>query len=163
MCILLISLSLVTHIADLQKLNLFIVISLNVDSRFSLLNVKLLLMKHYSFARIDLIGISTSKQSKLVFVWKHSDLHNLYWEKYTDWWREEILVPSNKYCHDSNEKVLDEGRCLYKSNWDSSMELLLRKRSTDVFSTGRKDQKKLPNNTLKCKTQGWRKKCDILS
>ena len=162
MCILLISLSLVTHIADLQKLNLFILILLNVDSHFSLLNVKLLFLKDYSLARVDLIGSSTSRQSKLVLVWKQSDLHNLYWGKYTDWWREEILVPSNKYCHDSNEKSV-RWRCLYKSNWDSSMELLLRKRLSDVFSTARKDQKRLAKNTLNAKLKVEKKKCDILS
>ena len=41
MCVLLILLSLVTYIADLQKWNLFILILLNVDSHFLLLNAKL--------------------------------------------------------------------------------------------------------------------------
>lgn len=57
------------------------------------------------------------------------------------------------------KKVLDEGRCLYINNWDSSVELLdeLQKRSTDVISTVRKDQKRLPKDTLNAKLKAGEK------
>ena len=160
MCILLISLSWVTHIADLQKLNLFILISLNFGSHFSLWNVKFLLIKHCSIGWIDLVGSSTSKQSEHVLyenvcigrgiVGLHLELYNLYCGRWhVDWWREQISVGSNKYCHDSNGKSVRWGKMLiYKQ-----LVLLdeLQKQSTDVISTVRKDQKGLPKDTLNAK------------
>ena len=64
----LISRSLVTHIVNQQRVNLFILISLNVCCHFSLLNVKFLLMEHCSFGRVDLVGSSTSTQSDHILV-----------------------------------------------------------------------------------------------
>ena len=57
------------------------------------------------------------------------------------------------------EKVLDDGRCLYSDNWYSSMELLdeLRKRSTDVVGTIRKDRKGLPMMTMNAKLKAGEK------
>ena len=61
-----------------------------------------------------------------------------------------LIDEGNKYQYQATsivmtlmKKVLDEGRCLYVDNWYSSIELLdeLRKRSTDVIDTVRKDQK----------------------
>lgn len=82
MFILLISLSLVIHIADPQKFNLFILISLNAGSHFSLLKVKFLLMKHCSFGRVDLLGSSTSEQSKHILIWKPLCWLSHHWNKY---------------------------------------------------------------------------------
>ena len=71
-----------------------------------------------------------------------------------------LIDEGNKYQYQATsivmtlmKKVLDEGRCLYVDNWYSSIELLdeLRKRSTDVIDTVRKDQKWLPKDILNAK------------
>ena len=51
------------------------------------------------------------------------------------------------------ENVLDEGRCIYVDNWYSSVELLdeLRKLSTDVIGTVRKDRKALLKDVVNAK------------
>ena len=166
MCILLISLSWVTHIADLQKLNLFILISLNVGSHFSLWNVKFLLIKHCSIGRIDLVGSSTSKQSKHVLyenvcigrgiVGLHVELYNFYCgRRHVDWWREQISVASNKYCHDSNGKRVRWGKMLiYKQlvlfygtfRWAT-------KAVNRCDQHGKKGPKRIAKGYLKCETQ----------
>ena len=53
------------------------------------------------------------------------------------------------------KKMLDEGRCLYIDNWHSCIELSdeLRKWSTDVINTVRKDWKWLPKDTLNAKSK----------
>lgn len=64
------------------KINLFILISLNAGSHFSLLKVKFLLMKHCSFGRVDLLGSSTSEQSKHILIWKPLCWLSHHWNKY---------------------------------------------------------------------------------
>ena len=125
MCVLLILLSLVTHIADLQKLTLFILISLNVSSHFLLLNVKFLFMKHCPFGRVDLVGSSTSKQSEHDLVWKHLcwPRHRRITEFYNILGTIPLIDEGRKFQYQATsivmtlkKKVLDEGRCLYIDN-----------------------------------------------